>query len=109
MGGSSPARQREAVSSAGGFTSAQCRSWAQGASIRLHTAGDRQRAAVSGADRIADGSIQRRSNPSGIVFTTLLVRQQGQAAATPARRVQQAGGYIRPKDNGLTALLAAGQ
>ena len=84
--------------------------------VRLHTAGDRQRAAVSGAGagphstvtcRTTDGAVRRGSNSVCTVLGTLSVQQQRQAAATSVRRAQQAERYIRPKDNGLIALLAA--
>ena len=85
--------------------------------VRLHTAGDRQRAAVSGAGvgshstvtcRTTDGAVRRGSNSCCTVLVTLLVRQQREERRRlPVRRAHQVGGYIRPKDNGFVALLAA--
>ena len=57
--------------------------------------------------RAANGSIRRSGDPRCTVLITVLVRQQWQATATPVRRAQQVQRYIRPKDNGLIALLAA--
>ena len=88
-------------------------------SVRLRTASDRQRAAVSG-DGVGShgtvpvsqvlcifwhGTIWCSSNSGCTVLSTLPVRQQRQAAATSVRHTHQVEGYIQPKDNGLIALL----
>ena len=91
--------------------------------VRLHTAGDRQRAAVSSAGvgshntvpegdsgfkcptcRTANGSIRRSSDPRGTVLITLLVRQQQQRRRLAVRCAQQVGLHIRYKDTVLIVL-----
>ena len=51
------------------------------------------------------GTIRRSSDSGCTVLGTLLVWEQRQAAATSVRRAHQVRRYIRPKDNGLIALL----
>jgi len=72
--------------------------------VRLHTAGDRQRAAVSSARsgltrtvdvRTADGTVRRGSNPGCPVLAALPIRQRQQRRRLPARRTQQPRGRTR--------------
>ena len=51
------------------------------------------------------GTIRRSSDSGCTVLGTLSLRQQRQAAETSVRRAHQVEGYIRPKNNGLIALL----
>ena len=72
--------------------------------VRLHTAGDRQRAAVSSAGvdshctvdvRTTDGTVRRGSDPRCPVLGALLIRQHQQRRLLPVSRTQQPRGRVR--------------
>ena len=57
--------------------------------------------------RADNGTVRRSGDPRCTVLIAMLVRQQQKRRRLPVRRAQQVGRYIRPKDNGFIALLAA--